>query len=149
MIRPDPVSLITGLCTIAVGMVLLRSHRADWRRQQQEFIDDSRELRHLQARYRRRRQTSGLIAIVGLLIPIADLPIMWRNLGAMPATLLWIAIVSLCIWVGMLAIGDYATTRAHTRATLVRLQIHKQELIDELERLRPDAKADDNSLEGN
>lgn len=149
MIRPDPVSLIAGLCTIAVGMVLLRSHRADWRRQQQEFIDDSRELRHLQARYRRRRQTSGLIAIVGLLIPIADLPIMWRNLGAMPATLLWIAIVSLCIWVGMLAIGDYATTRAHTRATLVRLQIHKQELIDELERLRPDAKADDNSLEGN
>ena len=149
MIRPDPVSLIAGLCTIAVGMVLLRSHRADWRRQQQEFIDDSRELRHLQARYRRRRQTSGLIAIVGLLIPIADLPIMWRNLGAMPATLLWIAIVSLCIWVGMLAIGDYATTRAHTRATLVRLQIHKKELIDELERLRPDAKADDNSLEGN
>ena len=149
MIRPDPVSLIAGLCTIAVGMVLLRSHRADWRRQQQEFIDDSRELRHLQARYRRRRQTSGLIAIVGLLIPIADLPIMWRNLGAMPATLLWIAIVSLCIWIGMLAIGDYATTRAHTRATLVRLQIHKQELIDELERLRPDAKADDNSLEGN
>ena len=149
MIRPDPVSLIAGLCTIAVGMVLLRSHRADWRRQQQEFIDDSRELRHLQARYRRRRQTSGLIAIVGLLIPIADLPIMWRNLGAMPATLLWIAIVSLCIWVGMLAIGDYATTRAHTRATLVRLQIHKQELIDELDRLRPDAKADDNSLEGN
>ena len=149
MIRPDPVSLIAGLCTIAVGMVLLRSHRADWRRQQQEFIDDSRELRHLQARYRRRRQTSGLIAIVGLLIPIADLPIMWRNLGAMPATLLWIAIVSLCIWVGMLAIGDYATTRAHTRATLVRLKIHKQELIDELERLRPDAKADDNSLEGN
>ena len=149
MIRPDPVSLIAGLCTIAVGMVLLRSHRADWRRQQQEFIDDSRELRHLQARYRRRRQTSGLIAIVGLLIPIADLPIMWRNLGAMPATLLWIAIVSLCIWIGMLAIGDYATTRAHTRATLVRLQIHKQELIDELDRLRPDAKADDNSLEGN
>ena len=149
MIRPDPVSLIAGLCTIAVGMVLLRSHRADWRRQQQEFIDDSRELRHLHARYRRRRQTSGLIAIVGLLIPIADLPIMWRNLGAMPATLLWIAIVSLCIWVGMLAIGDYATTRAHTRATLVRLQIHKQELIDELDRLRPDAKADDNSLEGN
>ena len=149
MIRPDPVSLIAGLCTIAVGMVLLRSHRADWLRQQQDFIDDSRELRHLQARYRRRRQTSGLIAIVGLLIPIADLPIMWRNLGAMPATLLWIAIVSLCIWIGMLAIGDYATTRAHTRATLVRLQIHKQELIDEMERLRPDAKADDNSLEGN
>ena len=88
-------------------------------------------------------QTSGLIAVVGALIPIADLPIMWQNLGAIPATMLWIAIVSLCIWIGVLAIGDMATTRAHSRATLARLQAHKNELMNQLERLRPDAKADE------
>lgn len=135
--QPDSVSLIAGLCIISVGLGLLWSHRIAWRTQQQEFIDDPRELRHLQARYRRRRQTSGLIAVVGVLIPLADLPIMWQNLGALPATLMWIAIVLVCIWIGVLAVGDYATTRAHSRAAMARLQAHKNELMDQLERLRP------------
>ena len=141
--QPDLVSLIAGLIAVAVGLLLMWSHRVAWVRQQQEFIDDLRELKHLQARYRRRMQTSGLIAIVGVLIPIADLPILWRNLGAAPATLLWMAIVSVCIWIGVLAIGDWATTRAHSQATLARLQTHKNELMEQLERLRPDVKRDE------
>jgi hypothetical protein len=143
--QPDLVSLIAGLIAVAVGLLLMWSHRVAWVRQQQEFIDDLRELKHLQARYRRRMQTSGLIAIVGVLIPIADLPILWRNLGAAPATLLWMAIVSVCIWIGVLAIGDWATTRAHSQATLARLQTHKNELMEQLERLRPDVKRDEPS----
>lgn len=141
--QPDPISLIAGLCIVAVGVALLWSQSAAWRSQQHEFRDDPRELRHLEARWRRRLQTSGLIVIVGILIPVADVQVIWRALGPQAAALMWIAIVSLCIWIVVLAVGDMVTTRAHSRATLARLQAHKQQLMDELERLRPKTKADE------
>lgn len=145
--QPDVISLAVGGCILALGLMLTWSHRANWLQQQQEFIDDPRELRHLQARFRRRTQTSALIAFVGLLIPIADLPFIWQQ-GPLLATILWIAIGCLCLWIGLLAVGDLMTTRAHSKATLARLEAHKDRLMGQLERLRPEAKADDKSSPG-
>lgn len=140
--QPDFISLTVGGCILAFGVMLTWSHWKIWVRQQQEFIDNARELRHLQARFRRRAQTSGLIALVGLLIPLADLPIVWKQHPAL-SSILWIAICCVCLWIMLLALGDLVTTRAHSRATLLRLQTHKDELMDQLERLRPDANADE------
>lgn len=142
--QPDFISLIAGLGLMAIGLALLWSHRRVWRTQQQEFIDDPRELRHLQARFRRRTQTSGLIALVGVLIPVADLPVVWQQ-GPLLATLLWGAIGLICVWIGVLAVGDLMTTKAHSTATLARLEAHKDKLMEQLERLRPEARTDDKS----
>lgn len=142
-LKPDAVSAIFGGCVTLLGVLLQLPHRAAWLREKVEFANDPRELRYLHARYRRRSQTSGLIALVGLLIPIADLPIVWKQLGPLASTILWGAIGCLCIWIGLLAIGDLATTRAHSRATLARLEAHKDQLMEQLERLRPPAKVDE------
>ena len=134
-LRPDLVTVIFGGCVLLAGVLLQLSHRAAWIHEQIDFASDPRELRHFQSRYRRRSQTSGLIALVGLLIPIVDLPVVW-NVGPLAPTILWGTIGGLCIWIGVLALGDLATTKAHSRVTLARLEIHKTELMDELERLR-------------
>lgn len=139
--QPDPVSLTAGGCVLTLGLFLMGSHWRSWIRQQQEFIDDPRELKHLQARFRRRVQTSALIALVGVLIPIADLPIVWGQ-GLLLASILWIAIISVCVWIGLLAIGDLATTRAHSRAAIARLEAHKDQLMNQLQKLRPETPTD-------
>ena len=141
-LQPDLISLTVGGCIVAFGVLLTWSHWPTWVRQQQEFINDPRELRYLQARFRRRVQTSALIAFVGVLIPIADLPIVWAQ-GPLLAAILWLAIGCVCLWISLLAAGDWATTRAHSQATLARLQAHKETLLNQLERLRPEPKTDE------
>ncbi len=145
-LKPDAISAISAIfggCVMLLGVLLQFPHRIAWLHEKIEFANDPRELRYFQARYRRRTQTSGLIALVGLLIPIADLPIVWKQLGPLGSTILWGAIGCLCIWIGLLAIGDLATTRAHSRATIARLQAHKVQLMEQLESLRPPAKVDE------
>jgi hypothetical protein len=82
-----------------------------------------------------------LIALVGLLIAVADLPIVWRQ-GPLFTTILWGAIGCLCLWIGLLAVGDLFATQAHARSTLARLENTKQQLVDQLQQLRPDTKPD-------
>ena len=142
-LQPDVVSAIFGGCVLLLGLLLQLSHRAAWLQEKIDFANEPRELRYFVSRYRRRSQTSGLIALVGLLIPIADLPIVWKQLGPLASAILWTAIGGLCLWIGLLAIGDLATTRAHSRATIARLDAHKDQLMEQLERLRPPAKVDD------
>ena len=138
----DLISCSVGLVIMTFGFVLMRSHWTVWLRQQQEFIDDPRELRHLQGRFRRRVQTSGLIVFVGLLIPIADLPRVWQQ-GPLLPTILWIGIGCVILWVVVLALGDFVSTHTHSRATLLRLEARKQELMGQLKRTQPDAELKD------
>jgi hypothetical protein len=141
--KPDVISAIFGGCVMLLGVLLQLTHRATWLRERNEFANDPRELRHYESRFRRRSPTSGLIALIGILIPLADLPDVWKQLGPLASAILWTAIGGLCVWVGLLAIGDWATTRAHSRAVLARLEAHKHELMDQLERLRPPANVDE------
>ena len=117
------------------------SHRTMWQREQTEFANDPRELRHYQSRFRRRNRTSGLIAFVGLLIPVADLPIVWNRGGPVVSAILWISVFALCVWIRLLAVGDFATTRAHTQANLARRQLQKKELVSQFEAIA-DAKTE-------
>lgn len=143
--NPDPITAIFGGCVMLLGLLLQLPHRAAWLLQQTEFATDPRELNFYAARYRRRRQTSGLITLVGLMIALADLPIVWNQAGPLLATILWSAIGCICLWIALLAIGDLVTTRAHVRASIARLKTHKDQLVNQLERLRPDAKAEEKS----
>ncbi len=142
--NPDPITAIFGGCVMLLGLLLQLPHRAAWLLQQTEFASDPRELKFYAGRYRRRRQTSGLITLVGVMITLADLPIVWNQAGPLLATILWAAIGCICLWIALLAIGDLMTTRAHVRATISRLAAHKDQLMNQLERLRPDTKVDEN-----
>jgi hypothetical protein len=133
--KPDLISLSVGGCVMAFGLLMMWSHRAAWARQKQEFAGDPIELRHHHARFRRRLQTSGLVGLIGLFIPIGD-AIVWRQ-GPILSLMFWGAIGCLCLWIALLGVGDYLTTKAHARAALARLKAHQNELLDQLERLRP------------
>jgi hypothetical protein len=141
--NPDPITSIFGGCVALMGLLLQLPHRATWLIHQTEFANDPRELRFYATRYRRRRQTSGLISLVGLMIALADLPVVWNQAGPLLATILWVSIGCICLWISLLAIGDLMTTRAHVRATVARLSAHKDQLLNQLERLRAEAKADE------
>ena len=147
--NPDPITSIFGGCVALMGLLLQLPHRAAWLLHQTEFANDPRELKFYASRYRRRRQTSGLISLVGLMITLADLPIVWNQAGPLLATILWASIGCICLWIALLAIGDLMTTRAHVRVSVARLAAHKDQLMNQLGRLRPDAKADENPLKGN
>jgi hypothetical protein len=147
--NPDPITSIFGGCVILLGLLLQVPHRTAWLLQQTEFANDPRELKFYASRYRRRRQTSGLITLVGSMIALADLPIVWNQAGPLLATILWGAIGCICLWIALLALGDLMTTRAHVRASMVRLSAHKDQLMNQLEGLRPNPHVDENSLEGN
>ncbi|MFM9962018.1 MAG: hypothetical protein ACKV2Q_12425 [Planctomycetaceae bacterium] len=142
--NPDPITMIFGGCVMLTGLLLQFPHRTAWLLHQTEFSNDPGELTFYATQYRRRRQTSGLIALVGLMIAVADLPNVWMRAGPLLASILWIAIGCVCLWIVLLALGDMLTTRAHVRASVARLKVHKDQLLNQLERLRPDAKANEN-----
>ena len=142
----DLVSATFGGCLILFGALMQMSHRAAWQRQQTEVANDPRELRHYHARFHRRSRTSGLIAFVGLLIPVADLPFVWNRGGPVVSAIVWVSVFALCVWIGLLAVGDFATTRAHTQANLARLQLQKKELVSQFEAIA-DAKTETKSCD--
>jgi len=123
---------------MVTGLGLMAAHVHAWRRQRQDPSLDEFDRDHYRARYRRRLQTSGLIALLGLLIPLGDAPFLWRQ-GVRISTIFWLAILLLTAWIVLLALGDIASTRAHARVALSRIRRKQRELesrANELKRRR-------------
>jgi hypothetical protein len=128
-----PARLIGG-CLIVLGVAMLVGHRRAWHRQQADLETDESDRRHFAARYRRRMQTSGIIVLLGLLIPLGD----WLFVLNRPvlSTLYWVGVLVLVGWVVLLGIGDFLSTSAHSRVALSRLHARQRQLEDELAALR-------------
>lgn len=124
---------------ILLGLWLITSH---WRSWQAHAIDESldeSELRYYRHQFRRRIQASGIILLLGFLVPIGDFVIPWKANDASLAALYWLMVLALTCWMLLLAMGDLVATRAHSRRTLSRLRDLKQkqrELQAEADRLR-------------
>ena len=129
------VAPCVGGILIVVGAVLMRSHAKVWRLQkndsQLEFDDRS----HYYARYRRRMQTSGMIALLGFLIPLGDV-LFHPKVAPLWVILYWIAVLLLAGWVIVMGLGDWASTVAHTRASLARIRQKQRELEQQLSQIR-------------
>ena len=129
------VAPCVGGILIVVGAVLMRSHAKVWRLQkndsQLEFDDRS----YYYARYRRRMQTSGMIALLGFLIPLGD-ALFHPKVAPLWVTLYWIAVLLLAGWVIVMGLGDWASTVAHTRASLARIRQKQRELEQQLSQIR-------------
>ena len=114
---------------------MIAAHARAWRRQQADPALDELDRDHYRTRYRRRLQTSGLIALLGLLIPLGDAPFFWRQ-GVRISTAFWCAILLLTVWIVLLAIGDIAATRAHARAALSRIRQKQRQLESQAAQLK-------------
>ncbi len=129
------VTLVFGAGLVVFGSLMIWAHVKTWRWQSASTELTEADRRHYKARYRRRLQTSGLLVLLGVLLPLADAPFVWRQ-GAAVATVCWIIVLALACWVILLAVADLVATRVHGQAALARLRSKQRALESEASRLR-------------
>lgn len=129
------ISASVGAGVVIAGLLLMRSHVQSWSRQQEDPELDDRDRRHLRRRFRRRMQASGLLTVIGVMIPIGDIESVFRAAPVIFAVY-WFVVIALVMWVALLALGDLAATRAHSRVDISRLEHMQRELEQELAALQ-------------
>jgi amino acid permease len=133
--NPWIAPLVGGVVAV-IGLLMLRHHVLRWRMQKNDPALDPGERQHYYSRYRRRMQTSGLLVLVGILVLIGDLPfIPWQNAPGWFAVY-WGGVLCLVVWVILQALGDMASTKAHSRASLSRIRREQRELEQKLAELK-------------
>jgi len=126
------VSLSVGGCLIVVGLLLLRKHRLAWRVQKHEAGENEQQRRSYFLRYRRRMQIAGILIVVGIMVPVGDLKMVdWKPHPALGA-MYWLAVILLCFWMILLALGDVLSIRARSRVDLAKLETKRRALEHEL-----------------
>jgi hypothetical protein len=130
-------SLAFGVALAVGGTAAVVWHFRSWRAKQGDSSLSPQEREHYRRQYRRRMQTSSIIVLLGVLFPVGDSngfvpwdrhPLAW--------TMFWFFVLGLTLWVMLLALGDLASTRTHTRDALNRLREQQRELEREAARLR-------------
>ena len=125
------VAASVGGVVFLTGVLLLWTHIRAWRGQKHDPSLEAADREHYHRRYRRRMQTSGMIALLGILIPLGDAVIPWREAPAMFAVY-WGMLLLLAFWVGVQGLGDLFSTGAHSRAALARIREQQRELQQQL-----------------
>ena len=132
------VALIAGGAIALFALFLIAMHMISWHRQREDPLLSEKDREWLGDRFRRRMQTSGMLLIIGVLIPVGDqLVPLNPNLFA----IYWLIVLGATVWVVLQALGDAAATNSHAKTELARVRLEQQKLALELERLR---KTDDN-----
>lgn len=129
-------AVVMGGSLVLLGGWFMSLHWQAWRRHAVDPTLDDGEREHYRRQFRRRMQASGIILVIGLMLPIGDSLIPWRKGDASIATLYWLFVLGLTCWVLLLAMGDLASSRAQSRAALSRLRSKQRELQAEADRLR-------------
>ncbi len=128
---------VFGAVLVAVGLLMIRSHRRAWVRQQGEAGLSREDRTRLFLRYRRRLQMSGMIAVLGVMIAVGDVWI-WGQ-GLVVATVYWIVVIGLGVWLLLLGIADLASVRLgsrNARDELRQIGEKRKELEAELEEMQ-------------
>ena len=129
------VAAAVGAGLVLIGLAMIRGHLRSWQKQKSDESIDELDQRHFYARFQRRIQTSGLIVLLGILIPIGDLPLMWRQ-GPLVSACFWIAVLFIPVWIILLAMGDWSSTKAHSKTALARVQQQQRKLEAQLSQIR-------------
>jgi hypothetical protein len=131
-------SLAFGIGLILLGSALIRWHFVAWRAHRSDAGIDDRERNHYRTQFRRRLQVSGLLILLGFMIPLGDALMELRRAPVFLAWY-WFAVLIVTFWLMLLAAFDWVSTRMHNRAmraTLASLARQERELMAEAERLR-------------
>lgn len=115
--------LIPGLFTVVLVLIsglLIWFHLHSWRAaREQDLEGEAFDFVHSQ--YRRRMQTSAMIALVGVLIFIGQ----WVR-GGLLVLFFWLAVVLIVFWIMLLAMADVLATRVHFS------RLRRDELMDQI-----------------
>jgi len=128
---------VFGAVLVAVGLLMIRSHRRAWARQQGEAGLSREDRTRLFLRYRRRLQMSGMIAVLGVMLGVGD-ALIWDQ-GLLVATVYWVVVIGLGVWLLLLGIADLASVRVGSRDArdeLRQISEKRKELEAELEEMQ-------------
>ena len=70
---------------------------------------------------------------VGALVAVGDQLLSWEDAPGWFAVY-WLIVLLITFWIVILAIGDMAQTKVHTRASMARIRRKQRELREELAR---------------
>lgn len=127
--------LIVGILLVIGALLMLISHVRTWQSRRSDPDVEERDRAFWYRQYVRRMQASGLMLLIGILIPLGDSLIPWRKAPALFA-IYWLFVLALACWVILLAVSDLVATRAHSQVALGRIQRQQRELEQEAARLR-------------
>lgn len=132
------ISITIGALLVIAGGAFIHWHIRCWRVQREDASLSDRERLHYRRQFRRRLQISGMLVLLGVLIPVGDLLIPWLQFPRLFGVY-WILVLLLASWMMMLAALDWLSgrmqARAH-RASLSSLLRKQRELEAEAARLR-------------
>jgi len=130
---------ITGTSLLVLGVLMMRSHVRTWRRHQSDQSLDERERQHFRSQFRRRMQTSAIIALLGVLLFVGDvvLPLVLDEKDFVGTFgVYYIVVLLLTLWIFVLAWGDVAAIRVHSQTALARNRRKQRELEEQLTELK-------------
>ena len=129
-----------GAALLVTGATMMRSHWLAWLSEKNDPSLDENDRTYYCRRFRRRMQTSAMIAVLGLLIPFGDaiLPQLFDDEQRQMVVfgIYWGAVLLLTVWVIIMGLGDFFASSAHTRGALARIRLKQRELERQLEEAR-------------
>ncbi|QDT63281.1 hypothetical protein [Calycomorphotria hydatis] len=134
---PAYTALVFGLFLMAVAGVFIWTHWRTWKRRRDDLTLSDEEFRFHRNQFRRRVQTSGLIFLLGILIPAGD----WyfeRNKDPFVFAIFWIGILLIVLWIVLLAVGDFVSGRLHLMSALRKIERRREALEEEVANLKRD-----------
>ena len=123
---------------VAGGLLILLALGSVWylRQRHQSATEPDEQTRDFAERqYRRRLQVAGMLALIGILIPLGDSLPLFRQ-APIAFFFYWMAVLFLTAWMVLLAVADMASARAHFGSTGRKLQQQERELEAEIRRIR-------------
>lgn len=129
-----PAVVMGCLLLLAAGGLAWFQHAA-WRKVTEGLDEDDKLHQQATRQLRRRLQVSGLLGVIGLLIPIGDLAPNMRRSPSMFA-IYWLVVLGLVAWMVLLALGDLASNLAQHRVAKNQLEIERRSLEQQLRRNR-------------
>ena len=131
------LTAIFGGGLAVVGLSMMAWHHKSWKKQREEPGFNQWDLTRLKTRCRRRMQTSGMIAVLGVMLAVGD-ALIWSQ-GPLVATVYWIVVIAMGGWLLLLGVGDLLTVRVDSklaRDELQRIGQKRAKLETELEEMR-------------
>jgi hypothetical protein len=134
-VERELIAPLVGFVVVAIGLGLMRWHFVAWNGQQSDPSLTEAERRLYERRYRRRMQTSGLLAVLGVLLGLGDV-VAAQQVDPLLFAAWIIAMLLLVCWIILLALGDMASTAVHSRQQLARVRQEQRALELRLEEMR-------------
>lgn len=130
-------ALVFGACLVIGGSIGLVWHVRSWRRQKESAEISDADRHYFRRQFARRIQATGLIVLIGILLPIGDLQL-WKHYPGGWA-IFWMIVLGLALWVMLLGCRDLLSTRVYSRDAIAKLRSLREkqrELEQEVARIR-------------